>query len=556
MYLDTSPLPFVPEPGPLFRIPRGDSDAQLRELATTRQFVIEDGLRHENRGENVSDQADCQCYRKSADRPFPKKEKEGAGYHRGHVGVDDGPPCLAEAIIDGGNHALAGAQLLADAFENQHIRIHRHTDGQDDSGDTGQGQNRMEIRDGRQQNDGIEHQRQHRIDARALVVHQHDRDHRHQSGETGDDALMDRIGAQRGSDGALLVIDHARGQRTGTQVARQIDAFLFTAQAGDAAGVLDFGLNGGHADDLVVEDDGELIADVGFRVAAEAASAILGEAEIGFPLAEFILAGTRVAHLAAGDDRDLDEEEPLLAVLCPTRFGANQFGAHGQDAALLGQSPFLAGEWTFLDVADFEHGGGADEFLGAGWIVHAGQLHQHFVLGTGLAVLLHGFLGQSEFVDTGADGVHGALHGIHLEIGEIRRLQLERIIGGVEGGQDVGGIALGDETAEGAGLGGGYALDGEGHILGIFHFGDVRGFHTVPGDVLLFEVFLEALGGLIGIRLDRVLHLDFENQVGAALEIETEPDVVAEIPGEVRAALGKSDDAEHADQHGDDDDHG
>src|ERR1035441_7862341 len=123
MYLDTSPLPFVPVPGRV-------SDAQLRELATTCQFVIEDGLRNENGGENVSDQTDDKCYRESTDRPFPEEEKEGAGYHRCHVRVDDGPPRFAETIVDGGNHALSRAQFLADAFENPHIGIHRHTDGQ------------------------------------------------------------------------------------------------------------------------------------------------------------------------------------------------------------------------------------------------------------------------------------------------------------------------------------------------------------------------------------------------------------------------------------------
>ena len=216
----------------------------------------------------------------------------------------------------------------------------------------------------------------------------------------------------------------------------------------------------------------------------------------------------------------------------------------------------LLGNGPSLTSTDLEHGGRADQLLGARRIVHAGQLHQHFVLGAGLAVLLHGFLGQPELVDTVADGVHGALDRIRFEVVEIRRFQLHRIIGGVEGGQNVVGITLGDETAKGAGLRRGYALDGDLHLLRVFHLGDIRSVHAVPGDVLLLEIFLEALRGLVGIRLDRVLHLDFENQVGAALQIETQPDVVAEVLRDVRAALGESDNAEHADQHRDNDDHG
>ncbi len=52
------------------------------------------------------------------------------------------------------------------------------------------------------------------------------------------------------------------------------------------------------------------------------------------------------------------------------------------------------------------------------------------------------------------------------------------------------------------------------------------------------QLFLEALHGLVGIRLDRVLHLDLEHQVAAALQIEPQADVVAEILLEIRAALG------------------
>ena len=41
----------------------------------------------------------------------------------------------------------------------------------------------------------------------------------------------------------------------------------------------------------------------------------------------------------------------------------------------------------------------ADQFLHARRIVHARQLHQDFVLGVRLAVLLHGRLGQPKLVD-------------------------------------------------------------------------------------------------------------------------------------------------------------
>src|SRR6185369_3930392 len=163
------------------------------------------------------------------------------------------------------------------------------------------------------------------------------------------------------------------------QVARQIDAFLFAAETGDAVRVFNLGLNGRHTDDLVVQDHCKLIADVGFGVAPEPPAAILGEAEIGFPLAEFILAGARITHLTARDDRGFRHQVPLFAIAGPAGFGPDQLRAYGQDAALLGQDGFPAGEWTFFDVDDLKHGSRADQLLRARRIVHARQLDRKSV---------------------------------------------------------------------------------------------------------------------------------------------------------------------------------
>ncbi len=93
-------------------------------------------------------------------------------------------------------YRLSGPQLFADALENQHVGIDRHTDGENDAGDARQRQNRAKIRNRRQQNDGIEQQRQHRIDAAPLIVNQHHGDNRDEADETGYKTFMDGIVTQ------------------------------------------------------------------------------------------------------------------------------------------------------------------------------------------------------------------------------------------------------------------------------------------------------------------------------------------------------------------------
>ena len=78
----------------------------------------------------------------------------------------------------------------------------------------------------------------------------------------------------------------------------------------------------------------------------------------------------------------------------------------------LRQGGIAAGVGTILHVVDFEHGRGSDQLLHARRIVHAGQLHQDLEIGAGPAILLHGFFGEAELVDTVADGIDGALYGV------------------------------------------------------------------------------------------------------------------------------------------------
>ena len=62
--------------------------------------------------------------------------------------------------------------------------------------------------------------------------------------------------------------------------------------------------------------------------------------------------------------------------------------------------------------------------------------------------------------------------------------------------------------------------------------------------------------GLLRIRLDRVLHLDLQHQVAAALQIEPEPDVLAEVVLQLGHAFREADDAEYAQQDCHNNDHG
>src|SRR5262249_6336497 len=129
----------------------------------------------------------------------------------------------------------------------------------------------------------------------------HDDHHSRQTGDAGGDAVANRISAERRTNRPLLAVNDAGRKRARFQKLREVRSFRLAAQVGDAALILDLALNGGHADDLVVEDDPQAIVDIGFGISAEALAAILAQGEGSLPLAELVLAGARVAKLISRD---------------------------------------------------------------------------------------------------------------------------------------------------------------------------------------------------------------------------------------------------------------
>src|SRR5262249_23153044 len=118
----------------------------------------------------------------------------------------------------------------------------------------------------------------------------------------GDQSLPDRIGAERGADGALFEIDDLRRQRARFQHQAEVFRLLLGKAALDAPAVVNSGSDDGHALDLVVENDRQVIAYVGSGPGAE----LLGTARLEIEcdlVAEALLGlnAARVAQVGAGD---------------------------------------------------------------------------------------------------------------------------------------------------------------------------------------------------------------------------------------------------------------
>src|SRR5438552_2585357 len=149
-----------------------DLNADRLRLLRCRVFEIEDHARHEKRGEHGGEEADEQRDGESLDRSRSELEEEQRRDDGRHVRVDDGAEGALESLLDRGANGLPFAQLLADALEHEHVRVHGHAERQDDAGDAGQRERRLEVRQHSETEDEVEQKREHRVDARAFVVDQ------------------------------------------------------------------------------------------------------------------------------------------------------------------------------------------------------------------------------------------------------------------------------------------------------------------------------------------------------------------------------------------------
>ena len=159
--------------------------------------------------------------------PVPKANSAMPASMRGDVGVGDGAGGLVVAGRDRRLRRHARAQLLADAFVDQHVGVDRHADRQRDAGQARQGQRGAEQRHHRDHHQQVQQQRDAGDHAEHAVVERGRRPAR--SANEYITAVRPRSTfsvPEARADDALLDEVHRRGQRTGAQQQRQVGGFL------------------------------------------------------------------------------------------------------------------------------------------------------------------------------------------------------------------------------------------------------------------------------------------------------------------------------------------
>jgi hypothetical protein len=145
--------------------------------------------RRKHRGDDAESQGDGE----TLDRAGGLPEKNGRGDQGGHVGVKDGGEGLVVGRIDRGPERFARRHFLAEALVNEDVGVNGHADGQDDAGDTGQGEDKIEHAHRPEEEDEIDCQGQTGDEAGQPVISENEKEGEGQAEETGADAATDGV---------------------------------------------------------------------------------------------------------------------------------------------------------------------------------------------------------------------------------------------------------------------------------------------------------------------------------------------------------------------------
>ena len=232
---------------------------------------------------------------------------------------------------------LARGHFLAQPLEDEHVRIHRHAEREDDARDARQREHGVQHRHAAEDDEDGDDEADVPEESGEPVVEEHDQRDEAETEQSCELAALDRIQAERGGSGALLLDLHRILERV-HELAGKIVRGLVSVFSGDDARIARdaaFHLSRRRGDDFVVEHDGEPVHVLPHRPreVEEFGASLLVEFHADVPALD-VVAGRRALDVIAGDVGHTVNEQLAVGFLGIVLFAELQNRPSGIDNRL------------------------------------------------------------------------------------------------------------------------------------------------------------------------------------------------------------------------------
>ena len=300
-------------------------------------------------------------------------------------------------------------------------------------------------------------------------------------------------------------------------------------------------MDDGGVHHAVVENDRQQLSDIlsGDPLEPRRAVPVESEDDVGAT----ILVGPllRPGQVAACNRGHLIEQVPTAAI--PRVLSRRQLRVGGQHAAVIGQGSLFGGIGPLQYDLELEQRRGLNDVPHARAVFHAGELNHQFVV-VMLAIVGYHRLRQAQLVDAVLDRGPCLLERL---VPDRRYLagfqtyrQRHRFGRGVDGpARQVPVRELrADQALNVLRLVLGHSFNDDVGDVGLAAFG--------VGDTFRFELIPQTLLVLVGLHVDRIVHVNLQDQVHAAPEIKSQANAVADVRLQFLNISREADDSEQA----------
>ena len=199
------------------------------------QTAFEYQSRDKDGGEYRSDDTDNQHGCETFDGAATEEEQDDTGDQGGQLTVDDGRICILITVGDSQTQRLAAAKLLFDTLVDDDVGIDRHTHGEHQTGDTGEGEDCAERYQGAEEEEHVAKQRDVGCPTCTAIPNQHVQEHEQECQCERNHTAADGCATQGRAHNLLLNDAGGSAELTGLEHGGEVFGLFGGEAAGDLA---------------------------------------------------------------------------------------------------------------------------------------------------------------------------------------------------------------------------------------------------------------------------------------------------------------------------------